>query len=146
MKTKIALLSLSIALAAIVLILNSTSLFAINGDIPQKDSRIITLTSSNYDKETAKGLVFVDYWATWCGPCRRMAPILDEIAEEYKDSVKIGKVNVDHYKQFSLDKGIKLLPTIIVYNQGKEVTRITGLASKEDLLKVIATYKPDKKK
>jgi thioredoxin 1 len=102
------------------------------------------LSASNYESETAKGLVFVDFWAAWCGPCRRMAPILNEIAEEYKDSVKIGKVNVDNYKKFSIDKGIQALPTIVVYKDGKEVGRIMGLVSKDKLVEVIKEYSAKK--
>lgn len=108
-------------------------------------SPIVTLSPSNYAKETAKGFVIVDFWAAWCGPCRRLAPILEEIAKEYKDQIKIGKVNVDNYKKFSIDMGVEALPTLIVYKDGKEVTRIRGLASKADLVKLIEQYSPKKK-
>ncbi|MDR0824800.1 MAG: thioredoxin [Prevotella sp.] len=122
-------------------LLSSADLFGRSDDKADKDSPVVTLTSSNYDKETSKGLVFVDFWAVWCGPCRRMAPILEEIAEEYKDVVKVGKLNVDNYKKLSLDKGIEVLPTIVVYKGGKEITRIRGLVSKETLVKVISENK-----
>ena len=101
---------------------------------------ILTLTSSNYAEETSKGLVLVDFWAPWCGPCRRMAPVLDEISKEYKGQVIIAKLNVDNYKKFAISKGIEALPTIVVYKEGKEVTRITGLAKKEELIKTIEKY------
>lgn len=102
-----------------------------------KDSPIVTLTSSNYDKEISEGLILVDFWAPWCGPCRRMAPTLNEIAKDYKNDVKIAKLNVDNYKKFALEKGIQALPTIIVYKDGKEISRIQGLVSKAELIKVI---------
>ncbi len=129
---------LFIPLMLVLLFSYSMNASATTTDEPKNDkSPIITLTSSNYDKEITEGLVFVDFWAPWCGPCRRMAPILDEIAKEYKDKVKIGKMNVDNYKKFALDKGIQALPTIVVYKDGKEITRIKGLASKNELVEVI---------
>jgi len=113
-----------------------------NDNPKDRKALTVTLSASNYSNETAKGLVLVDFWAAWCGPCRRMSPILDEIATEYKDSVKVGKVNVDNYKKFSIDLGVQVLPTIIVYKDGKEITRIKGLVSKEELEKIIKTYSP----
>lgn len=137
MKNKITFPILGIILLAIVFIFGNDNLFGNNDIVSDKDSPIATLTSSSYDKEIAAGLVLVDFWAPWCGPCRRMAPMLEEVAKEYKESVKIGKLNVDNYKKFALDKGVEVLPTIIVYKDGKELTRIKGLVSKEDLVKII---------
>ena len=122
------------------------SLFSANvlgntGDEPKKSSPVVTLTSSNYNAEIAKGLVLVDFWAPWCGPCRKMAPVLDEIATEYKGSVKIGKLNTDNYKKFAVEKKIEALPTIVVYKDGKEIKRLVGLHTKEDLVKVITENK-----
>lgn len=133
---------LTVPLLSLILLLgiyfgSSSDVFGKTISEQDKDSPIAILTSSNYDKEIKEGLVFVDFWAPWCGPCRRMAPMLDEIAKEYKGEVKIGKVNVDNYKKFALDKGIQALPTIIVYKDGKEITRIKGLVSKSELVEVI---------
>ncbi|WP_029905128.1 thioredoxin [Prevotella sp. 10(H)] len=129
---------LSIVLS--LFILSSNSLFAATEDEPKDKNLIVTLSAANYDSETAKGLVFVDFWAAWCGPCRRMAPILDELSKEYKSSLKVGKLNVDNYKKFSIDKGIQGLPTIVVYKDGKEVDRIVGLVSKSKLVEAIEKY------
>ncbi|MFT4223712.1 thioredoxin [Dysgonomonas sp.] len=130
----------------IITLLLLASLFSTNilgniADEPKKGSPIVTLTSSNYDAEIAKGLVFVDFWAPWCGPCRKMAPILEEIATEYKGSVKIGKLNTDNYRKFSVEKKIEALPTIVIYKEGKEIKRLVGLRSKAELVKVIAENK-----
>ncbi len=139
MRRKITLPILGIVLMTLTVLLGNNSVFG-NNNTTNNDTPIVTLTSSNYEKETGTGLVFVDFWAPWCGPCRRMAPILESIAKEYKGSTKVAKMNVDNYKKFSIDKGIEVLPTIVVYKDGKEITRLRGLVSKEDLVKIITEH------
>ncbi len=139
MKNRILFPFLTLALLNLFMAV-STNLSAQTDKKTKSKSLIVTLSASSYSSETGKGLVLVDFWAPWCGPCRRMAPILEELAEEHKETVKIGKVNVDNYKQFSIDQGIQALPTIVVYKDGKEVTRVVGLASKDDLKKIIEKY------
>lgn len=139
MRRKITLPILGIVLMTLTILLGNNSVFG-NNNTTNNDTPIVTLTSSNYEKETGTGLVFVDFWAPWCGPCRRMAPILESIAKEYKGSAKVAKMNVDNYKKFSIDKEIEVLPTIVVYKDGKEITRLRGLVSKEDLVKIITEH------
>ncbi len=139
MKNRILFPFLTLALLNLFMAV-STNLSAQTDKKTKSKSLIVTLSASSYSSETGKGLVLVDFCAPWCGPCRRMAPILEELAEEHKETVKIGKVNVDNYKQFSIDQGIQALPTIVVYKDGKEVTRVVGLASKDDLKKIIEKY------
>ena len=140
MRRKITLPILGVVLMTLAILLGSNSVFGNNNTTTNNDTPIVTLTSSNYEKETATGLVFVDFWTPWCGPCRRMAPILESIAKEYKGSAKVAKMNVDNYKKFSIDKGIEVLPTIVVYKDGKEITRLRGLVSKEELAKIITEH------
>ena len=79
--------------------------------------------------------VLVDFWAEWCGPCRMMAPILDELAPVYSGKLKIGKLNVDENQDAPTKFGVMNIPTMIVFKNGKEADRIVGAMSKSDLQK-----------
>lgn len=105
-------------------------------DAKDKDLTV-EVTPTNYSEVTAKGVVFVDYWAAWCAPCRRMNPILKEVASERAGKVTIGKLNVDHFQDFTEKNRVYSLPTIIIYKDGKEISRATGLVSKSKLLEVV---------
>jgi thioredoxin 1 len=96
-------------------------------------------TDSNFDAEVVKSgtPVLVDFWAEWCGPCRLMGPILDELAPAYAGKLKIGKLNVDESQDVPSRFGIMNIPTMIVFKGGKEAERIIGAMSKTDLQKKI---------
>ena len=98
---------------------------------------VLKVTDSNFDNEVAKSsvLVLVDFWAEWCGPCRLMGPILDEIAPAYKGKLKIGKLNVDENQDAPTKFGVMNIPTMIVFKGGEEADRIVGAMSKGDLQK-----------
>ncbi len=100
---------------------------------------VLKLTDSNFDAEVVKsGIpVLVDFWAEWCGPCRLMGPILDELAPAYAGKLKIGKVNVDESQETPSQFGIMNIPTMIMFKNGKEADRIVGAMSKADLQKKI---------
>ena len=93
-------------------------------------------TDQNFEEEVLKSdkPVLVDFYAEWCGPCKMMSPVIDELAEEKKDSWKIGKVNVDESPALSQQYGIQSIPTIIVFKDGKEAEKFMGFQSKEALL------------
>ena len=95
---------------------------------------IVTLTDSNFDSEVMKSPapVLVDFWAEWCGPCKMVAPILDELATEYNGRVKIGKVNIDDHQGLATQYGIRAIPTLLIFKQGQVVDQVIGLKSKKD--------------
>jgi len=95
--------------------------------------KVTELTDKNFNKTIKSGIVLVDFWASWCGPCRMQGPIIDELAKEMGNKVKITKLNVDQYNAISLEYNVKNIPTIIIFKDGKPVHRFVGLQKKEFL-------------
>ena len=100
------------------------------------------IKTDEYDQEVVNngGLVLVDFWATWCGPCRMVAPILEQLAEEYADKLKIVKVNADEEPDLLDRFGISSIPTILVYNNGEIVNTIIGAKPKLGLIKELQKF------
>jgi thioredoxin 1 len=96
---------------------------------------MLILTEANFSEEVLKSPVpvLVDFWAEWCGPCKMIAPILDEIAQEYDGRLKIGKVNIDDQQNLATQHGIRAIPTLLVFKNGEVADHIVGLRSKRDL-------------
>lgn len=97
---------------------------------------IVELTNEGFDKEVAKSAVpvLVDFWADWCGPCKALAPTLEEIAKESGGRFKIAKVNVDEHSELAGRFDVMNIPTMIFFKNGKEVARLTGLMPKAKIL------------
>ncbi len=97
--------------------------------------KITELDSSNFDSTVSGGSapVVVDFWAPWCGPCKAIAPILEELAEELGDAVKICKVNVDNNSEVASKYEIRAIPTILIFKDGEVADTVVGLTSKDDL-------------
>lgn len=99
----------------------------------------IMITSENFDRTVMQSekTVLIDFWAGWCGPCRMLAPIIDEIAEEYADSVTVGKINVDEQPQLAAAFGVESIPTLIAFKNGVPLGALVGLQSKESVIDLI---------
>ncbi len=92
------------------------------------------LNSGNFDQATSKGLVVVDLWAPWCMPCRKLAPVLDEIASEYNGKVKFYKLNIDEHKEPAVKHQVMSIPTLLVFKDGQVVERVVGLVPKDRIV------------
>ncbi|UCB52122.1 MAG: thioredoxin [Candidatus Zixiibacteriota bacterium] len=102
-------------------------------------SETIEFTDSNFEEEVLKSdkPCLVDFWAEWCGPCRMVGPIVEEIALEYAEKLKVGKLNVDQNGQTAVKYGIMSIPSLLIFDQGKVVDQIVGAAPKKQFVEKI---------
>ena len=100
---------------------------------------VLSLNEKNFEEEGLKSekSVLVDFWASWCGPCRMMAPVIDEIAEEMGETVKVCKINIDEEKNLAVKYNVMSIPTFIVLKNGKEVGRTIGVQDKSEITKML---------
>ncbi len=88
------------------------------------------LTDNNFKDETKEGLVLVDFWAPWCGPCRMVSPVIEDLAKDYQGKVKVGKVNVDDNQQTAMSFRVMSIPTVILFKDGQPVETMIGAMPK----------------
>ena len=105
-------------------------------------SKAIEVTGTTFDQEVKNSEipVLVDFWAPWCGPCRRIAPIIDEIAEEYQGRIKVVKLNTDENVRIAQEYSISGIPSLIIFKNGEAVERLVGLMQKSTLQSSVEKY------
>ncbi len=101
------------------------------------NDKILTLTDKNFQHQTKNKLVLVDFWASWCVPCRMMAPVLNEVADELAGNSHVGKVNIEQFQSLAQKFQVRSIPTLILFKNGKEINRFVGIKSKDFLIKQI---------
>ena len=128
-------LIIALVVIAVVVILFMRSYNKMKNTPAVENSELIEhLTSQNFAHKTKSGVVLVDFWADWCMPCKMMAPILNEVAEATEGTATIYKLNVDEQQQVAAQYGIRSIPTMILFKDGKEMERIIGVKSKEAVI------------
>lgn len=102
----------------------------------------LEMTDANFDVEVLKSEtpVLVDFWAVWCGPCKMIAPVVEELANEYQGKLKVGKVDVDNNQQVAMKFGIRSIPTLLVFKGGKVVEQIVGAVPKKALVDKLSKH------
>jgi len=112
-----------------------------NTPMVDDNENILTLTDKNFQQQTKNKIVLVDFWASWCAPCRMMAPVLNEVANELSGNFHVGKVNIEEFQSLAQKHQVRSIPTMILFKNGVEVNRFVGIKPKDFLLKQIKNYR-----
>jgi len=132
------LIILGIIISVLVILYILARLKMKNIPVVDDSDKILTLTDNNFQHQTKNKLVLVDFWASWCAPCRMMAPVLNEVADELSGNSHVGKVNVEQFQSLAQKFKVRNIPTMILFKNGKEIDRFVGVKSKDFLLQMIS--------
>ncbi|MEO8666459.1 MAG: thioredoxin [Ignavibacteria bacterium] len=107
-----------------------------------KKMKSIEITDANFEQEVLKSElpVLIDFWAVWCGPCKMIAPMVEEIAAEYEGRVKVGKLDIDNNQQVSVKYGIRSIPTLLIFKDGKIADQIVGAVPKASIVQKLDSH------
>lgn len=109
-------------------------------EVPES-KKIVTLTKANFEHQVKNSIVLIDFWASWCMPCKMLAPVINDVAEEADGMAKVGKVNIEEQKELASRFSVRSIPTIILLKNGKEINRFVGVKTKNFYLKQIQSTK-----
>ena len=100
---------------------------------------VLSLNGKNFEEEVLKSTksVLIDFWAPWCGPCKMMSPVIDEIADDLKGEVKVCKINIDEEQSLAVKYNVMSIPTFIVFKNGKEIARSVGVQDKSEIVNML---------
>jgi thioredoxin 1 len=101
------------------------------------NEKLKLLTDQNFQNQIKNGVTLVDFWADWCMPCKMMAPIINEVAEELNGNASVGKINIEEFQSTPSKYGVRSIPTLILFKDGKEIDRYVGIRNKEFLINQI---------
>ena len=100
--------------------------------------KVKTFTDSNFDEEVKAGVVLIDFWAEWCGPCKMIAPVLEDIANENKGKLSVAKLNVDENPATASRFDLRSIPTLLIFKGGQEIDRLVGVQPKSEIMRRLA--------